>query len=115
MDLIEVDHVTAEPSQAVLALLADRAALQRIVHLPRIAPDHSTLGKNIGPPSGPLRQSLRDDLLGMSQTVNGGYINPVHAQFQCAMDSRDRLRVVLCAPSKFPIAADGPSTKADRR
>ena len=55
MDLIEVDHVTAEPSQAVLALLADRAAFQRIGHLTGFVPDHSTLGKDIGPRSGPLR------------------------------------------------------------
>ena len=51
----------------------------------------------------------------MAQTVNGGGINPVHAQFERAMNGRDGLRVVLRAPPEFPIAADGPRTKADGR
>ena len=51
----------------------------------------------------------------MAQTVNGGGINPIHAQFERAMNGRDGLRVVLGAPPEFPIAADGPCTKADGR
>jgi hypothetical protein len=31
------------------------------------------------------------------------------------MNGRNRLRVVLCAPPEFPIAADGPRAEADRR
>src|SRR5271165_4158730 len=46
--------------------------------------------------------STGDNLLGMTQTVNGGGINPVHAQFERAMDGRDGLRVVLRGPPEFP-------------
>jgi hypothetical protein len=51
----------------------------------------------------------------MTRTINGGGINPVHAQFEGAMNSRDGLRVVLPAPPEFPVAADRPGTKADGR
>ena len=63
----------------------------------------------------PFLQSPGDNLLGMAQAVNGGGIDPVDAQFECAMNGRDGLRVVLGAPAEFPIAADGPCTKADGR
>ena len=114
MDLIEVDHVTAEPSQAVLALLADRAAFQRIVHLTGFVPDQSTLGKDIGPRSGPLRQSLRDDLLGMSKPIDGRRVDPVDPQFERPMNRRDRVGVLLGSPAKLPVSAPNrPSAKSD--
>jgi len=114
MDLIEVDHVTAEPSQAVLALLADRAAFQRIVHLTGIVPDHSTFGKNIRPPSGPLGQGLRDDLLGMSKPIDGRRVDPVDPQFERPMNCRDRIGVLLGSPAKLPVSAPNrPSAKSD--
>jgi hypothetical protein len=51
----------------------------------------------------------------MAQTVNGGCINPVYAQFERTMNGRDRLGVILCAPAELPIAAYCPRTKSDGR
>ena len=50
----------------------------------------------------------------MAQTVNGGGVDPVNAQFQRAKDGGNGLGIILRAPAKFPIPADGPGTEANR-
>jgi hypothetical protein len=49
----------------------------------------------------------------MAQAVNGRRVDPVDANFQCSMNRRNRLGIVLPTPPKLPIAANGPGTKAN--
>src|ERR1700730_8309071 len=113
MDLVEVDHVHFEPAEARFAFASNRFLAERVVHFALSVPDHAAFGEDVGSWPLPFPQCPSNDLLRMAQTINGGCINPVYAQFERAMNSRNRLCVILCAPPEFPITADGPGTKAD--
>src|ERR1700736_1645984 len=52
----------------------------------------------------------------MAHSINGGGVDPVNAEVECAVDRGDRRFVVLLAPTKFPAGTtDGPGAKADWR
>src|SRR5436305_5602976 len=52
----------------------------------------------------------------MPQAVDGCGINPINSAVETRVDGGDGLRVILVAPSEFPLsAADGPGSDADRR
>src|SRR2546423_3658775 len=77
-------------------------------------PAQTALGENVWPWSGPGSQGQRHHFLGVALSINGGGIDPVKAELERAMNRRDRLFVVLFAPTKFPPrTAKGPRSKTN--
>ena len=88
VDLIEIDGVDAETLQAVLGFLADRRSLQIVRDGPGFVPYKAALGEDVGT-LGQTLQRAADNDLGMSQTVDGRGIDPVHSGVQRRVNGGD--------------------------
>src|ERR1035437_2280471 len=97
MDLIEIDVVGAQPTQALLTRRHDPPA--RVSLSIRVTP-HGTMhlgGQNDLFPLG-LRQCLSDDLFGLTRGVDVGGIDKVDAGIESPVNDADRLVVIRGPP-----------------
>src|SRR6202051_2407768 len=116
MDLVEIDHIDGETAEAVLDFFTDRISAQYFVHLTFETPAQAALGKDVGPRTAPVLQRAADDFLRVSQTVDGGRVNPVDAEFERAVNGGNGVVVVLRSPGELPArAADSPGSVAHGR
>ena len=115
VDLVEVDHVHAQPAQAALRLLAHARRLQPVEDraLGRVIPDQAALRRQDHAIAAPLER-LADDFLRVAQAVGGRGVDPVDPRVEAGLDGRDRFVVVLRPPAEVPRPADGPRAEADR-
>ena len=110
MNLIEIDLGDPESAQAVFHFGSDRVGAEHFLHLAAGVPAQAPLGENVGARARPSLESPGDDLFGMPQTVDGGGVDPVHAQFERAMNRGDGVVIVLMSPSELPAGTpNGPS------
>src|SRR5713101_9642717 len=114
MDLVKIDHVDGKAPKTVLDFAADRVGIQYFLHLTVGTPPQAALGKDVRSEAAPLLKSTADHFLGVYQTVHGGRVDPVDAEFERAVNSGDGLVVVLRPPGELPARpADRPSSVAD--
>src|SRR5262249_41239379 len=75
-----------------------------------------TFREDIGTRRVPLDRPAHD-LFRVPTPIGGSCIDPVHPQFQRALDGRDRVLIILWTPGKSSTVLTGkcPRTKADRR
>ena len=114
--LVEVDALDAEAGKATLTLLADRLGTEVVAdRAVRAAfPPPSTLREDEHLLADAIRtKGAPDDLLRVSQPVDGGGVDPVHAELDRTPDRGDRVFVVDLAPAEAPRPADRPGTEAD--
>src|SRR5216684_7304360 len=113
MDLVEIDHIDGEATEAVFDFFTDRISTQYFVYLTFETPAQAALGKDVRPRTVPVLQCAADDLLGVSESVDGGGVDPVNAEFERAVNGGNGVVVVLRSPSELPArAADGPGSVA---
>lgn|GEM_PF-5236913 len=105
VDLVQVDVVNAETTQAGFAFAADGIGLEAAMDLPTIVPKRRALGEEEGILLHPSDR-LPDQVLGMAEPVNRRRVDPIHPEIDRALDS---LSIILRSPREFPVAA------ADRR
>ncbi len=96
VDLVEVDDVRLQPTQAVLDLLLDRLARQTALvgTRPHRAPDLGREHRLLAPPL----EGLADDLLRLALRVDVGRVDEVDAGVERAVDDADALLVAGVAP-----------------
>jgi hypothetical protein len=59
-------------------------------------------------------QSAREDLLGVTETVGGGRVDPIDTEVEGTANGGDGLPVILRTPAEFPIAStDGPGAETE--
>src|SRR5579859_8191278 len=81
-----------------------------------VIPAENAFCENVRASAAPVVQSFGDHFFRMSDAVDGGGVDPVHAKFQRAMYCGDRIAVVLVSPGKIPAASsDRPGSVANRR
>src|ERR1700687_1032480 len=113
MDLVEIDHIDGEAAEAVLDFATDRIGAQYFLYLTFGIPAQAALGKDVRLGTAPVLQRAGDNLLGVSQTIDGGRVDPVDAEFERAVNGGNGVVVVLRAPSELPVrAANGPGSVA---
>src|SRR5258708_37515183 len=113
MDLVEIDQIDGEAAEAVLDFFTDRLRTQYFVYLTFETPAQAALGEDVGPRTAPFLQRAADDFLGVSETVAGGRVDPVAAEFERAVNGGDGVVVCLRSPGELPArAANGPSSVA---
>ena len=79
-------------------------------------PAHGALGENVGARTLPLLQRAGDDFFRVADTVDGGGVDPVDAEFERAVNGGDGVGVFLGAPAEIVAgAANGPGAEAHRR
>ena len=88
MDLVEVDRVDPQPLEARVRLAQNRVALQAVDDAAARAFELRALRENVRTLSETLDRPA-DDLLGVTEPVRGGRIDPVDAQLQRVMDRGD--------------------------
>src|ERR1700739_2580520 len=116
MHLIEINHVSLQAAQTVLALLTNRRGRMVLTRFAIRVPAKTALCEHVRPFAFPLFQRLRNDFLGVAGAIDSGSVDPVDAQFEGAHDGRDGIRVLLITPGEFPAAAsDGPCAKSHSR
>ena len=115
MHLIEVDDVDLQAAQTGVAFFADGL---RGVHLGDMAlfvPTHGALGENVGALALPLLQCTRDNFFGVTETVDGGGVDPIDTKFEGAVNGGYGIVVFLRTPAELLAAtADGPCAVAHR-
>src|SRR2546423_8907698 len=109
MKLIEIDLIDAQTSQRIFALPPNGVGTQnapRLLHrLPGI-PYQTALGENVWSVVGAFSlEKTPNHFLGMTESVNGGGIDPVDAQLDGVIHGSDRIIVVLRSPRERPAAA----------
>ena len=115
MDLVQVDDIDFKTAETVVTFNSDRFAAERIIELTFIVPDHSAFREHIRARSRPVGQCLGNNFFGMSESVNGGGIDPVYTLFKRTMNRCDRISILLVSPAKLPTAAaNRPGAKTDR-
>ncbi len=113
MDLIEVDDVNLQATQAVFALLADGSGRVHFGDAAVLVPAHGALGEDVRAPPFPFAESACHYFLGVADAVDGRGVDPVDAELERAVNCADRIIIVLRAPSEVPArAADGPGSVA---
>src|SRR5579872_4188568 len=115
MNLVKIDGLDTQAAQAVFDLAADRFGFQNFLYLTFRIPAQAAFGKDIRPRSRPTLERPRYDVFRVSEAVDRRSINPVDAEFECPVNRRDRIVVVLRSPCKLPArAANGPGSVTDR-
>src|SRR5258708_35169049 len=113
MDLVQIDDIDGEAAEAVLDFFTDRISAQYFVHLTFETPAQAAFGTDVRPRTAPVLQRAADDFLRVSQTVDGGRINPVDAEFERTVNGGNGVVVVLRSPGELPArAADRPGSVA---
>ena len=113
MDLVEINYINLQALEAGFDFAADRLCFQAATYLTPLVPHQLALGKNIGT-LGAALQRLGNHLLGVSETVDGRGIDPVHAGVERSVNGGNRVIVILLAPAELPAAAahrPGPDTE----
>ena len=81
-----------------------------------LVPAHAAFGEDVGAGAFPCAESAGGYFLGVTEAVDGGRVDPVDAEFEGAVNSGDRIIVVLRAPTELPAAAaESPGAEAHRR
>src|SRR5262249_6917257 len=111
-----VDPFDAQPTQAGLALVANRLRAQVAIwgavwlRLPSALRAHEQLvARRVA------LQRPPDDLLAVPDAVDSGRVDPVDAFRHGSADRSDRFGVIDRAPAEPPRAADRPGTKTKAR
>src|ERR1700694_2674 len=113
MDLVEIDHIDGEAAEAVLDFFTDRLSTQYFVYLTLETPAQAAFGKDVRLGSAPVLQRAADDFLGVPQTVDGGRVDPINAEFERTVNGGNGVVVVLRSPGELPArAANGPGSVA---
>src|SRR5215203_989850 len=115
VDLVEVYGLHLQPTEALLALALYGVLLEVVGDVATLVPYLGALGEDVGT----LRNALEGpghELLGVAEAVDGGGIDPVHAELDGPPYGPHRLVVVLRAPGGAPSAPTyGPATEAYAR
>src|SRR5678816_836362 len=113
MDLVEVDDVDAEPTQAGFHFVADALAFEPRNDLPLIVPAAFALRGDERTPAQALERAA-DHFLAMAEAIDWRGVNPVDAEIEPFANGANRCVVVLRSPTEFPTAAaHRPSAEAD--
>src|SRR6266852_1106572 len=113
MDLIKIDYIDGEAAKTVLDFAANRSCAKYFSHLTVGITAQAALGKDVRSGSAPLLNSTAYHFLGVSQTIYGGRIDPVDAEFERAVNGGYGFVVVLRAPGELPArTADRPGSVA---
>ena len=116
VDLVQVDPLDAQATQAGLALGADRLRAQVAIRgavgpgLPAALGAHEHVLARRTP-----SQRLPDDLLGVPEAVDRGRVDPVEPFVERPPDRGDRLGVVDGSPAEPPRPADRPGAETEAR
>ena len=116
VELQEVEPLTPEPAQALLAVAPDRLGAEVHEVVPVVAAQRAALGEDEDVLAAGERAA--DDLLGVPPPVEGSRVDPVDAAVQRGMDGPHRVAVVLRPPVDPPLSrprADGRGADADAR
>src|SRR5271166_3096942 len=109
MDLVKVDHIDREATETVFDFTPNRINAQRFSYVALRVPAQAALGEDVGPRTRPFFERASYDFLGVSQTIDGGSVDPVDAKFERAVNGCDGIVVVLRSPCELPTrATDGP-------
>ena len=112
MDLVEIDHVDGEAAEAVFDFAPDRISAQYFLHIALGIPAQATLGEDVRPWSRASSSSARaNHFFGVPQTVDGGRVDPVDAEFERSGEWR---RWNRCRPA-IPRRTASPSRRWPRR
>src|SRR5229473_193221 len=113
MDLVEIDHIDGEATEAVFDFFTDRISTQYFLYLTFETPAQSALGKDVRSRTAPVLQRAADDFLGVSESVDCGRVDPVDAEFERAVNGGNGVVIVLRSPGELPArAANGPGSVA---
>ena len=102
MDLVQVDDVHPQPSQAGLGLATDKVRLEAAADLPVLVPDHRAFREHKGLPRHPA-DCPADQLFGVPEPVDRCSVDPVHAEIDGGLDGLDGLTLVLRPLGEFPF------------
>src|SRR5712664_2581 len=102
MDLVKIDRVNLQATQAVLAFAADGSSAEFLSDVPFFVPAKNALGKNVRPRTTPIFHRAGYNFFGMAHPVDGCGVDPVDTKFERTMNRRDRIRIILRAPGEFP-------------
>src|SRR5260370_7413090 len=111
MDLIEVDDVNLQATQAVFALLADGSGRVHFGDAAVLVPAHGALGEEVRAPPFPFAESECHYFLGVAYAVDDRGVDPVAAKLELAVNSADPISIVSRPPSDalaLSAAAPGP-------
>src|SRR6267143_1984357 len=76
-------------------------------------PTKAAFGEYIGPWTRPGRERPRHDLFGVTEAINRGGVDPVHAQLERSVNRGDGIVIALLSPGELPAgAADCPRAEA---
>ena len=89
MDLVEVDGLHTQAAETGLHLPADGIGPEGVIDRSLVIPEHAALGEDKGARPLPVGEGLSHDLLGVTETVDGCRVDPVHAEFERAVDCGD--------------------------
>jgi hypothetical protein len=116
VELQKVELLAPEPTQALLAAMADRLGAQVHEVVSVVAAQRSALGEDEHVLAAGERAA--DDLLGVPPAVERSRVDPVDAAVHCGVDSPYRVGVVLRSPIDPPLSrprTDGRGADADAR
>lgn len=103
VNLIEIDDVSPQPAEAVLALSANGTCLQRCTDFSVFIPHALALGEHKRTRYS-ASDSQGDDLFRVTKSVERGRIDPVKTEVRSGLNSGNRIQVALWAmlPSQPP-------------
>ncbi len=115
VELVQVDPLDAEPTEAPLALRSDRGGLRSVRMRSGGSHGWRALGEDEHVLADrPRLEGSRDDLLGVTETVRGGGVDPGDSALHRAADRRHRGGVVAPrAVRPRPRSARLPAAEAD--
>src|SRR6185437_15872219 len=116
--LVQIDALDAEPAERGFDLAAQAQGITDAAWrggAVALVPDEAGLGEDVWPVlARDVAQRAGDDLLGVTEPIHRGRVDPVDAALDSVSDRGDRGRVVLVAPREGPAAtADRPRAEAD--
>jgi hypothetical protein len=116
VELQQVEPLTPEPAQALLAIASDRVGAEIHEVVPVVAAQRAALGEDEDVLA--ARERAADDLLGVPPPVEGSRIDPVDAGVHRSVDGPHGVAFVLRSPVDPPLGrprADGRGADADAR
>src|SRR5258708_22239860 len=94
MDLVKIDRVHLQATQAVLAFAADGSSAEFLSDVPFFVPAKNALGKNVRPRATPIFYRAGYDFFRMAHAVDGGVVDPIDAKFSRPINGRLRSRIL---------------------
>jgi hypothetical protein len=89
VNLVKIHDIDGEATQALFEFAPDRISAQRYSYIAMRVPAPAALGEDIGSRTGSALESTADHFLRVSQTVDGGRVDPVDADFECTVNGGD--------------------------